>query len=71
MLFERVFANARHQFTRTVTNALVEVGVQIATSTCFLVHSDDLWTDHKLLVEAIALSSFVVSVSDIVDGHRL
>ena len=71
VLLERIFGNAWHEFARTVTYALVEVGMQVATSTCFFVHSNHLWANHKLLVEAIAFGCFVVGVGDIVDSNRL
>ena len=62
----------RQELSATMSQTLMQVGMQIIGNILVLIHqTDGFLIDNEFIAEAIALSSLVVCLGQITDGHTL
>ena len=62
----------RQKQSATMSQTLMQVGMQIISNILVLIHqTDGILIDNEFITETIALSSFVICLGQITDGHTL
>ena len=63
---------ARQELSATMSQTLVEVGMQVVTDIpVFLDHPECLRINHELFLKTITMGGFIVGIGDITDGDAL